>query len=88
VPSSGYIGALGGNRTPDSGLRTPQLYPLSYEGTKKRMKDRNRAPLTSGPVPLSLIRSVLNFLGASGSLVRPKGLEPLAYRSATCRSIR
>ena len=24
--------ALGGNRTPDSGLRTPQLYPLSYEG--------------------------------------------------------
>lgn len=30
-------GARGGSRTPDTGLRTPLLYPLSYAGRRLRL---------------------------------------------------
>lgn len=58
--------ALGGNRTPDSGLRTPQLYPLSYEGTDTREAEgalhlqlhsrarRDLNPRPTGPQPVAL----------------------------------
>jgi hypothetical protein len=36
APRHGF-GAPGGNRTPDAGLRTASLYPLSYGGGATRI---------------------------------------------------
>lgn len=48
-------GALGGIRTPDSGLRKPQLYPLSYEGTQD---SPGSLPAPSIPAPRLIVRTL------------------------------
>ena len=67
--------ALGGNRTPDSGLRTPQLYPLSYEGRLKdeggRMNDESRADS-------SFILHPSALCARRDSNPRPTGPQPVA----------
>ncbi len=73
--------ALGRNRTADALLRTEALYPLSYEGIVKiQFWNINRLKLNM-PCLLPAARAQTTFI------VRSKGLEPPAYRSATCRSI-
>ena len=69
------LDTLGGNRTPDALLRTEALYPLSYKG-----------PLCLKTALVNQDCEITEFI--SIRKIRSEGLEPPAYRSATCRSIR
>jgi hypothetical protein len=41
----GYIGALGGTRTPNLLIRSQMLYPLSYERTNQQYTAAGRLPV-------------------------------------------
>ena len=80
IPPTTFVlketGALGGNRTPDSGLRTPQLYPLSYEG----------APGREASVHLHRI-GALEGTRTPGLQVRNLSLYPLSYERASLQPL-
>lgn len=89
----GIIGdAPGGNRTPDADLRTISLYPLSYEGRSEPTHAthifRWMAHSPNALLPKQK-QGVWRYCSGNPNvpMMRPKGLGPPAYRSATCRSI-